>query len=92
MCEWGPKVHKKRSCVEGSRGQRWAFTDASLTHPWKRVHDPSCTQTASQSGRDMERVSAHLPQSSADKTGNMRTELSRLAIREKHGQASKHLI
>lgn len=72
----------ERSCVEG-RGGRDGHCDASLIHPWKRGHDPYCTQTAFQSSRDMERMSAYLPQSCMDKTGNMRRELSRLAIQDK---------
>lgn len=39
------------------------------TH-WKRGHDPSCTQTASLSGRDTQRVSAYLPQSGRDTAGD----------------------
>lgn len=56
--------------MEG-RGGKDGHSAAGLTHPWKRGHDPSCTQTASQSGSDTERVSAYLPQSCTNKTGNM---------------------
>ena len=82
VSEWGPRCIRKEQCG-GERGQRWTHSNVGLTHPWKRGRDPYCTQTAFQSGRDMERVSAYLPQSSMDMTGNMR-ELSRLAIEDKH--------
>lgn len=61
-------MHKK-GAVWWKRGGRDGHSTAGITLPWKRGHDPYCTQTASKSGKDMERVSAYLPQSSTGNTG-----------------------
>lgn len=59
------------------RGGRDGHGTAGITLPWKRGHDPYCTQTASKSGKDMDRVSAYLPQSRTHKAGGFLDELYR---------------